>query len=133
MGKRALYLYHKGKKKLETRKMSICGPHLHLITTEEVNVWSVLLTVLADQQQDRRVPCLIQHCLTVMDCGEREVLQLLLLKGKKGMMGNVKENKKTVERERLTNQDKCTDRNITKVQGSELWKLITYVYIIQYI
>lgn len=92
MGKCALYLYHKGKRKLE----SICGPHLHLITTEEVNVWTVLLTVLADQQQDRWVPCLIQHCLTVMDCGEREVLQLLLLKGKKGMMGNVTENKNKV-------------------------------------
>lgn len=85
--------------------MSIGVPHLHLIAIKEVNVWSVLLTVLADQQQDRWVPCLIQHCLTVMNCREREVLQLLLLKGDRGMMGNVTENRK-VERKRLAKQEK---------------------------
>lgn len=68
-----------------------CVPHLNLIATEEVNVWPVLLAVLTDQQQDRRVPCLIQHCLTVMDYREREVLQLFLLKGD---MRNVTENAK---------------------------------------
>lgn len=105
MGKATLYEYHSGKEKLALRSlhstcqpMSISVPHLHLIAIKEVNVWSVLLAVLADQQQDRWVPCLIQHCLTVMDCREKKILQLLLVKENNGLMGNVTENKKAERR-----------------------------------
>lgn len=45
---------------------------------EEVDVGSVLLLVLTNQQEDGGVTCLIQDRLTHLDCGKREVLQLFL-------------------------------------------------------
>lgn len=52
--------------------------HLHLITVEEVDVGIVLVLVLTHEQQHRGVAGLIQHRLTHVDGGEREVLQFLL-------------------------------------------------------
>lgn len=43
-----------------------------------MDVRSVLLLVLTHEQQHGRVACLIQHRLTKVDCGNREVLQFFL-------------------------------------------------------
>lgn len=53
---------------------------------EEVYVRFVLVFVLTHQQQHGGVPCLIQDCLTQVDGGEREVLQLLLQEQHEGLM-----------------------------------------------
>lgn len=56
--------------------------HLHLVTVEEVDVRFVLLRILAHQEEDGGIAHLIQHRLAVLDCRQREVLQLLLEKKK---------------------------------------------------
>lgn len=65
--------------------------HLHLVAVEEVDVRFVLLRILAHQEEDGGIAHLIQHRLAVLDCRQREVLQLLLEKKKEeaGQRGSI--------------------------------------------
>lgn len=63
--------------------LCLCESHLHFVTVEEVNVWFVLFVVLTDEQKDRRVSCLVQQSLTVMNCGQRKVFKLFLRETKR--------------------------------------------------
>lgn len=63
--------------------LCLCESHLHFVTVEEVNVWFVLFVVLTDEQKDRRVSCLVQQRLTVMNCGQRKVFKLFLRETKR--------------------------------------------------
>ena len=59
--------------------------HLHLIAVEEVDVRFVLLRILTHQEEDGGIAHLIQHRLAVLDCRQREVLQLLLEEKEEGV------------------------------------------------
>ena len=65
--------------------------HLHLVTVEEVDVGFVLLLVLTHQQQHGGIACLVEHRLTHVDGGEREVLQLLLQEHNRRLVKDVSE------------------------------------------
>lgn len=59
--------------------------HLHLVAVEEVDVRFVLLRILAHQEEDGGIAHLIEHRLAVLDCRQREVLQLLLEEKEEGV------------------------------------------------
>lgn len=78
--------------------------HLHLVAVEEVDVRFVLLRILAHQEEDGGIAHLVQHRLAVLDCGQREVLQLLLEKkeeaGQRGsteLLGSLPEQRELTE------------------------------------
>ena len=84
----------KGRRGWQTARSIFCSlfhtskegfAHLHLVAVEEVDVRFVLLRILTHQEEDGGIAHLIQHCLAVLDCWQREVLQLLLEEKEEGV------------------------------------------------